>query len=286
MISKVEANGVELAYVEEGSGEPLVLVHGSLIDYRYSQPLLKALAGRYRVINYSRRCHWPNPCPPGSPYSFQLHADDLAGLIRALNLGPVHVVGHSYGGAVALLLARQHQELVRSLVLVEPGIYTMMPTTDRGRVVMGKMAAAGERVRQSLAHEMDEEAVRQAADSVLGQGAFDRLPLALRAQLLENAPSLRAAVVAAGGPAASFSGPAASFICDDARKLQMPVLLLEGENTAPQFQLVNGELARCLPNAQRIAIPGANHNLFHEQAQSVANAVLEFIAPPREANAP
>lgn len=277
-LKSVVVNGVELAYTEAGAGEPLVLVHGSLVDYRYSLPLMRQLARRYRVINYSRRCHAPNPCPRGAAYSFQLHADDLAALIRELKLAPAHIVGHSSGGAVAVYLAQQHPELVRTLTLVEPGLYSLMPTDERAMQVRQEMAAADERARSALAHDLDEEAVRQLVELVLRPRRFADLPPNLRAMLLENTPSLRAAVAA--------TAPPLQFTCDDAKQLAVPTLLMEGEITAPEFRWVNDGLARCLPHAQRVTIPRAGHNLFFDQPQPVAQAVLEFLTAAPEARIP
>lgn len=274
VVKTVKANGVELAYAEAGAGAPVVLVHGSLCDYRYSLPVMQRLAARFRVINYSRRCHVPNACPPGAPYSYELHADDLAAVIRTLRLGPAHVVGHSYGGAVAALTAQKHPELVRSLVLIEPGLYSLLPMNDYGLLVRGEMAAAGERARSALAHDLDEEAIRQLMDSVLHPRRFDDLAPEMRVLLLENAPSLRASVVT--------SAPLPQFTCEGAKQLGMPVLLMGGEKSAPQFPLVNGELARCLLNAHSITIPGADHGLYYDAAGPVSAAILKFLAQLKE----
>jgi pimeloyl-ACP methyl ester carboxylesterase len=61
---KISLNGVSFTYLEEGSGPPVVLVHGSVSDYREWHMQMAPLARHYRVIAYSRRYHWPN-LPPG-----------------------------------------------------------------------------------------------------------------------------------------------------------------------------------------------------------------------------
>ena len=106
-------NGTDLFVAEEGSGEPVVLVHGSLADYRTWLLQLRELSRRYHVIAYSRRYHYPNAeGSNGAPYALSVQAEDLAELIRTRADGRAHVVTSSFGGCVAL-----------GLLLQEPGEY-------------------------------------------------------------------------------------------------------------------------------------------------------------------
>ncbi|MFJ7909235.1 alpha/beta fold hydrolase [Kitasatospora sp. NPDC096204] len=102
-----------LAYLDAGTGEPLVLLHGGLLDHRSWADQLPALLPEYRVIAPDTRGHGAsaNASRPFRP------ADDLADLLRHLGLGPVVVVGLSMGGTIALDLALEHPELVRALVI-------------------------------------------------------------------------------------------------------------------------------------------------------------------------
>ncbi|MGC2744194.1 MAG: alpha/beta fold hydrolase, partial [Candidatus Angelobacter sp.] len=111
-------NGIELHYVERGTGVPVVFVHGSLGDGGYWTDQVNAFAAAgYRAIAYSRRYSPPNHNKAQPGYSAVVDAEDLAALITKLRLGRVHVVGHSYGALTALFLASRHPELVRTLVL-------------------------------------------------------------------------------------------------------------------------------------------------------------------------
>ncbi len=130
----IQLNGTQLEYIERGRGEPVILVHGTLGDYRSWQLQMDAFAEQYRVISYSRRYHYPNPCSgEEADYSATLHADDLEAFINGLGLGSAHIVGNSYGAYTGLFLAMRHPERVRSLVLGEPPVFPLLDNKPEGR---------------------------------------------------------------------------------------------------------------------------------------------------------
>ena len=112
-------NGVDLAYEIDGTGEPVLLIHGLGSSRADWQPQLAALS-RYRVVRYDVRGHGASS-RPASGYDLPTLADDAAALIRALDLGAAHVVGLSLGGMIGLQLAVSGPELVRSLTIVNSG---------------------------------------------------------------------------------------------------------------------------------------------------------------------
>src|SRR5688572_11101089 len=94
---RIRVNGVELHYVERGTGQALVLVHGGLGDYRSWEAQLGPFSQRFRVVSYSRRYSYPNRNRVIAPdYSVFAEAEDLAALIGRLQLDGAHLVGHSY----------------------------------------------------------------------------------------------------------------------------------------------------------------------------------------------
>lgn len=115
----VHVNGVALAYEVEGTGEPVVLIHGLGSTRADWQPQLLALS-RYRVVRYDVRGHGASS-RPASGYDLPTLAADAAALIRALDLGSAHIVGLSLGGMIGLQLAVAQPELVRSLTVVNSG---------------------------------------------------------------------------------------------------------------------------------------------------------------------
>ena len=120
-VKQVEVNGTNLAYIERGTGAPVVFIHGAVSDFRTWLDQFEAFSENFRAISYSRRYHQPNEkADKIEDYSRALHTNDLIGFLKALKLEKAHLVGHSYGAAIALLAALQQPELVGSLVLGEP----------------------------------------------------------------------------------------------------------------------------------------------------------------------
>ncbi len=270
----VMANGVELTYVEQGQGEPVILVHGSLNDFRSWGFQLPTFAQHYRTVAYSRRDHWPNATQGNAEnYDPSMHADDLAALIETLGPGPAHLVGSSHGALTMLLVAARRPELVRTLVLGEPPLLLWLNGVSGGSALLKAfMASAWEPARQALEQGDLEEGVRLFLDGTLGPGAFDQLPPPVRAMMLDNAPTLRQET--ATPPETYFS----ALTCEEASGIRAPALLLTGEFTPAIFRLVNDELAGCLAASERATIPGASH-AHHAGNPPVYNeTVLGFLA--------
>jgi pimeloyl-ACP methyl ester carboxylesterase len=112
-----EVRGRRLAYVRTGAGEPLVLLHGGWSDHRDWSPQLSSLAGEFDLVAWDAPGCGRSDDPPGD-VDLAYYADALAGLLGALDVGPVHLCGLSFGGGLALEVYHRHPHLVRSLLLV------------------------------------------------------------------------------------------------------------------------------------------------------------------------
>src|ERR1700694_4751388 len=110
---QLQINGVDLNYVEQGRGTPVVLVHGAIQDNRVWDSQREVVARKYRAIALNLRYHGRAPWPDeGKNYSAATQVADLAAFVRALNAGPVHIIGRSSGANVVAIVALQHPELV------------------------------------------------------------------------------------------------------------------------------------------------------------------------------
>jgi pimeloyl-ACP methyl ester carboxylesterase len=117
----VTASGARLRVAERGSGTSVILLHGLFLDHTSWDRLSETLSERHRVIAPDFPGFGASEKPPVSRYSYEVEAvaEAIADLYAALELGRAHVVGQCLGGAVALVLAARHPELVSKLVLVD-----------------------------------------------------------------------------------------------------------------------------------------------------------------------
>ncbi|HEY2801970.1 MAG TPA: alpha/beta hydrolase [Chthoniobacterales bacterium] len=279
-VKGVRAGDVELHYVEQGKGVPVIFVHGSVDDYRTFEPQLEPLSRHYRVISYSRRYNFPNAAnAPSGNHSALVEADDLASLLKALGAYPAHVVGHSYGAYTALILAMKHPELVRSVVLAEPPLLRWLPQLPSGEHLyadfMNNMwEPTGREFR--LGHA--EQALRITIDwfgkngyLIEGKPAqFDALPTEIRAFMVAN--SLEWQALTTSSDAFPMLDRAA------VKAITVPILLMSGENTMKMNKKIDAELKRLLPKAETVVIPGATHEMWAEQPDVCRARVAAFLA--------
>lgn len=268
-------NGTRLTYrvVGDSGATPVVFVHGSLADYRSWGAQELAFAQRYRVLVYSRRYHPPNPQSEDNQiYSPKLHAEDLAAMLLTLDLAPAHVVGSGYGSYVALTLALDHPQLVRSLVLAEPPIFPLLTGSEAGDSARRAFYTNSfDPARAAFAHRDSLAAVRIIFDAFNGRGRFDQLPAAARADLLAHAFELRQEMLA------SREQYFPTIPCAELSRVTTPVLLVRGDRTPRMFQLVTDELARCLQSDTTITIPGAAYPVHSGNPGYYNTLVMRFL---------
>src|SRR2546423_3822789 len=146
-MERAALDGVAIDYEVAGTGEPVLLIHGSVLADG-GKPLMRApaLAEDYQLIRYHRR-GFAGSTHPLEPISMSEQASDAAGLMRHLGIDRAHVVGHSYGGDVRLQPALDAPALVHSLVLEEPSFMAgAAPAASPGEGVAAfeRYAAGGE----------------------------------------------------------------------------------------------------------------------------------------------
>jgi len=257
-VEVVAANGLELAYERVGEGPPLVLVHGATVDGRMWRPQLAALADEFTVVA------WDEPGAGRSsdvPVDFGLgdYARCLAVLIEALELGPAHVAGLSWGGTVVLELYRDHPELVGSLILVDT--YAGW----KGSLPEEEVRARVDGLRRALAAPVEEF-------DPTPPGLFAGDPPAEVVPLLEA----MAADVRPESMRTAYLVMAEADQRDLLPRIGVPTLLIWGERDARSPLSVARQFERAIPDARLVIIPGAGHVSNLERPGAFNEAVREF----------
>ena len=270
---EIEINGFRAQYVEQGSGEPMVFVHGAPGDLRAWEPIREGIASKYRFIAYTQRYFGTEPWPDdGKNFSIPILTDDLATFITSLNAGPVHLVSWSFGGLVAMQAAVRNPTLVRSLILYEPNVISVLPADsaegkaareDRSKMLAPVVAAmkGGDVVQ---AAKLAREAWFQ-----LGPGWFDREPQAAQTRLLENARTM---------PLLFGAPPPPAITCDMLKDFPQPTLVLRGEKTQVSNVLISEAISRCVPGAQLVVLQNVNHDGPVRDPAAFTGAIFEFLS--------
>jgi esterase len=269
-IKSVEVNGYPMAYRDSGSGTPLVLVHGVINDYRYWDPQIEPFAAHYRTIAVSLRHYFPEPWDGrGDDFSILQHADDVAEFVRRLDLEPVHLLGHSRGGAVVLHVAARYPEVIRTLILADAGgLEELLPDTPESRAMAAERQTNAERLAADLAKGDRDAALRTYVDALGGPGRWDQISADQKLIHLDNAvPSIR-------------TEPRPSLPRETVRKFRFPILPIVGEKSPKRFEETLRAMRLCLPDnmEELLIIPNAAHGMNRQNPQAFNTAVLGFLS--------
>jgi pimeloyl-ACP methyl ester carboxylesterase len=265
----LHVNGYDMAYLELGQGPPLVCVHGSMCDFRIWSAVLGPLSKKHRVIAVSLRHFFPEHWDGvGETYSIAQHTADVIAFVEKLDTGPVDLMGHSRGGHVSFRVAQQRPDLLRRLILAEPGgelDSTLDPAVVPGPSPFGaKFAAAAEKI---AAGDID-GGLTLFFDAIEGPRAWKRLPAAAKQLLRDNAYTLLGQVRDKRPP----------FSRSDAEAIKTPTLFVGGANTKGLLPHVLHTLAAHVSDSQTAIIANTTHPMFEQAPQRFCEIVLEFLA--------
>lgn len=236
-LASFEVDGYQLVYQDLGEGTPVLLVHGSLCDYRYWQWQLRSLGEHHRLIVPSLRHYYPERWDgQGADFTSARHVADLLALVERLG-EPVHLLGHSRGGNLALRLALAAPDALRSLSLADPGgDYAAEVYAHAGLPAPEEPLERNQFRRQALELIRGGEAERGLelfVDTVSGAGVWKRSSATFRRMTLDNAMTL-VGQVADQPPALALS---------ELRSIDLPSLILNGERSPLPFPATAEALA-------------------------------------------
>jgi len=254
-------------YREAGAGEPIVLLHCSSGSSGAWAPVMNHRGQDYRVLapdllGYGRTAPWPRNAPLGP--------DAELGLVEALldvAGRPAHLVGHSYGGTVALRAARRFPRQVASLTLIEPVAFHLLRRADEPDG-WREIAALAERHLALVGEGKDAAAAEAFVTYWTGPKAWQQMPDTAR----DNA--VRTAAKVAAEWRLMF---AAEDDCDAIARIGAPTLLICGGRTRTPARRVVEVLRRALPHALYYEIADAGHMSPLTHPADIAEAIRRHV---------
>ena len=271
-LQRVYINGDSLHYLDVGQGEPVVFVHGGLGDYRTWAGQMDTFSTNYRVIAYSRRYAYPNKqvYVDTADYSVKPHAQDLAELIKTLNLGPVHLVGHSWGAFTSLKATIDNPELIKTLVLGEPPAHSLISNTKIGDSLINYIIENAF-IPSDAAFKKDDEVqgITAFIGGVMGDSLiYSKVSDETRERWLQNTTEMRGCVKAE----AIITIPH-----EDVSGIEIPVLVIKGDRSPLYFRKIADTVHSLLPNSRLYTLSKSSHGLQGNNPDEFNKTVLEFI---------
>jgi pimeloyl-ACP methyl ester carboxylesterase len=240
----VDAGGLRTYYEEEGSGDPLLLLHGGMVTIETWSKQRGRLAEHYHVYLPERRGHGRTPDVPG-PTGYDLMAADTVAFMHALDIQSAHVVGWSDGGNVALELALGWPELVRKMVMIGAAAHVDGATADSTEWVNSLTA-------DTIPAFLSEPYKRLSPDGP------DHLHVVFEktVEMWKTQPRHGMSELAA---------------------ISAPTLILIGDNDGVSIEHA-AQMLRAMPKAQLAVIPGADHGVMFDKPDVVNRLILDFLA--------
>ena len=260
-------SGTRVPYVARGSGEPLVFVHGSLCDYRYWNSQTAALSKRFMCVSVSLGHYWPvDDLSMQGTFSWSTHVAELAEFITAMDLGPVHLVGHSRGGCVAFQLARDYPYLVKSLTLADPGGPLQIDGTPEASLPPATTALRAQ-VADLIVDGAIEEGLEMFVDSVSMPGIWRKSPAGFRAMAIDNAGTLPK----------QFRDPLPAYTRAAAGGVTCRTLLIAGEKSPRMYRDNVDKLAEWIAHVDKRRVAGASHGMNVTHAAEFNRLLEAFV---------
>lgn len=274
----VKVGEYNLHYVEAGQGEPAILIPGSFSTYRAWDRLMPLLQRDCRLLALDYLGTGDSDKPTsGFRYTIQEQAGLVAQMIETLDLGPVNLIGASYGGAIVLYLAAVYPQVVKRVFSIEGGILPpeKMPSSALDGILKSPLLG-------NLFIWLSRSGVMDATFVKWFSGEwYSTMSAEDKQEMLEQIRfNARSATRIAWHWIAISPQTCSQDFAEAAKSIRAPLLYLYGEGSDFMDALVkeNVNFIRAhLPHAQIVALPGGIHDMAFQKPQAVAALVLDFF---------
>jgi pimeloyl-ACP methyl ester carboxylesterase len=268
----VEVSGIRIHYVDQGEGEPLVLLHGngsSIQDFE-SSGLIRLASKQFRVIAFDRPGFGHTARPPGKIWTAETQADLFAAALEKLGVSRAVVLGHSWGASVAVAVALRYPRLVEALVLASGYYY---PTARPGVLLLALPALplVGSLIRYSISPVISRlmwpQLVRKLFSPQREPAKFGAFPKEM---------TFRPSQVRAAAAESALMIPAAYSASERYRELKMPLVIVAGEeDQLIDIEKQSARLHQEVPQSAMHRIPRAGHMVHQTATEKVMDAISE-----------
>ena len=257
---RIAVNDINLYYELHGpeDGDVIVLSNGIMMSTASWGFQTTALAKHFRVLLYDCRGMWQSDHPEG-PYSMELHADDLAGLLDALNIEQAHIAGISYGSEVSLVFALRYPEKTKSLIVIDgvSEVPLMLKLQSRPWKIAGERNDAELLYDTSIFLNFGEDYLKRNEQFLsLSREAFSKLNLSSFIKLMD-----------------SFT---AYNITDQLGHIKSPTLIIVGEEDLIKGPKMAQIMVDRIPHAEYVVVPGAGHALCLDKPEPLNTLLMGF----------
>lgn len=265
-LQRLVVDGGEIEYVDEGVGDPILLVHAGVFGAWFAPLAEEPQLEGFRVIRVVRAGYTMGP-PPASHLTIRDHARHCAALLDALGVEHAHLVAHSSGCLIALQLAMDRPAAVRSLVLLEPSVGGDLTPPSFAAVaeeVFAPAFAAAANGDTATAFDLFMRGVcaddyRDVLTQALGADGLRRAERDARFFFADEVPAVQEWVFGAA----------------EATRISQPLLVLIGGSSPPAEHDLVARLASMVPNATTLTVPGGDHLLPLRDPGSLARIAAD-----------